>query len=267
MFLDNVVFIDSHCHLNYGEIAADLPGVLQRAKDAGVEKMLCINTKIQEFEDVYSIANNYSNIFATAGVHPHESGDTVHHSTPDNVRAFLEVASLRNKVVGLGETGLDYYYNHSPRDVQISMFDTHMQVAVAHDLPVIVHTRDSEEDTLAVLQKFAGRARGVIHCFSGTQNLANAVLDLGFYISVSGIVTFKKAEDIRSVLRTVPLDRLLIETDAPYLAPVPFRGRSNEPSYVVHTAEELAHIKGVSTAEIAKKTTENFHSLFTRVPR
>ncbi len=258
-------FIDSHCHLNYGDLADDLPGVMARARDANVTKMLCINTKLQEFEDVYNIAMNYPNVWASVGVHPHESGDVANHPSPDEIGTFLRTASAREKVVGFGETGLDYYYNHSPKNIQIAMFEAHLEAGVEKNLPVIVHTRDAEEDTIAVLKKFAGKARGVIHCFSGTQYLADEALALGFYISVSGIVTFKKADDIRNVLATVPRDKLLIETDAPYLAPVPYRGKPNEPSYVIHTAKVLADLHHVSVDTIAQVTSANFHNLFTKV--
>lgn len=258
-------FIDSHCHLNYGELSGAIDSVLARAQEAGVTKMLCINTKFQEFEDVYNIAHKYPNVSATVGVHPHEAGDKEHHHNAQMVREFLLKASERDKVVGFGETGLDYYYNHSPRDIQVEMFEAHLDAAVERDLPVIVHTRDAEEETIRVLKKYAGRVRGVIHCFSGTQYLADESLALGFYISVSGIVTFKKAEEIRDVLKTVPLDKLLIETDAPYLAPVPFRGKPNEPAYVKHTAECLAELKGVSVAELGNVTSANFHQLFSKV--
>lgn len=258
-------FIDSHCHLNYGALANDLPGVMARARAANVAKMLCINTKFQEFDDVYNIALKYPHVWATVGVHPHEAGDVVNHPSPAEIATFLREASLREKVVGIGETGLDYYYNHSPKDIQIAMFEAHLEAAAEKDLPVIVHTRDAEEDTLAVLRKFAGKARGVIHCFSGTQRLADEALALGFYISVSGIVTFKTANDIRTVLATVPLDRLLIETDSPYLAPVPYRGKPNEPSYVSYTAQTLASLQNVSVDEIACATTTNFYTLFTKV--
>lgn len=255
------MWIDSHCHLNYDDFGSDLPEVLRRAKDLGVKKMLTICTDMAEADSILQLANQHSELWCTVGVHPHEAKQTV-----DLTRLYEDLKSymVHEKVIGLGETGLDYYYEHSPRAEQQQAFQVHMDVAKEHDLPLIVHTRDAEEDTIACLKNQQGAVRGVIHCFSGSHWLAQQALDLGFYISISGIITFNKAEDIRQTLKSVPLDRILVETDAPYLAPVPKRGQRNEPAFMIHTAEKVAEIKGISTQELAKITTENFYRLFSK---
>lgn len=252
------MFIDSHCHLNGETFATDLDDVLKRAQDAGVHQCMTICTSLEEADEVLTLATSRQ-LFCSIGVHPHEADKVENLSTlPDTLNHYGQHASVK----ALGETGLDYYYEHSLRDLQKEAFRAHIAVAQELDLPLIVHTRDAEKDTIAILKENRGQVRGVIHCFSGTQALADAALDLGFYISFSGILTFKKADDLREIAKTVPLNRMLIETDAPYLAPVPYRGKRNEPSFVVKVAETLAEIKGLTVEEIGKITTQNYEELF-----
>ncbi|MGQ0741277.1 MAG: TatD family hydrolase [Alphaproteobacteria bacterium] len=254
------ILVDSHCHLDFPDFASELDSVLARARSAGVSQCLTIGTTLAKSPDVLAVAQRAA-VYCSVGVHPHEA-QVEPLSGPD---ALLQ-ASEHPKVIGFGESGLDYYYHHSPREQQIANFRVHCAAARAAHLPVIVHTRDAEHDTIEVLgdEREKGRLTGVIHCFTGTPRLARAALDIGFYISVSGIATFKKAEDLRATLKDVPLDRLLVETDAPYLAPQPVRGKRNEPAFVVHTAQMLADLKGINFETLAKATTDNFFRLFTK---
>ena len=258
------MLVDSHCHLDFPELSGDADGVIARARNAGVGHMLTIGTKITKFDGVLAMAERFANVSCSVGIHPHEAG----------VEPKMDVEKLMTlanhpKVVAFGETGLDFYYEHSPRAEQEASFRVHIAAAREAGLPVIVHTRDADDDTIAILQEEMGKGAftGLIHCFTGTQKLADAALALGLYISVSGIATFKNSSALRDVIRTVPLDRLLVETDAPFLAPMPHRGKTNEPAFVVHTARMLAELKGVSESEIATATTENFFRLFTKVTR
>ena len=253
------MLVDSHCHLDYLERDGDLDEVVERARRAGVGRIVTICTKLSEFEAVHGIALRYPDVVCSVGVHPHEAGEEGQ-ETPDRL---LELAALP-EVVGIGETGLDYYYEHSPRAAQQRSFRAHIAAARQSGLPLIVHARDADEDTVAILEEeyAKGAFPGVIHCFTAGPELAEAALAIGFYISLAGIVTFKNAEALRKTARKVPLDRLLVETDSPYLAPVPKRGRPNEPSYVVHTAAFLAELLGLSPDELAAATTENFGRLF-----
>ncbi|MDJ0980508.1 MAG: TatD family hydrolase [Kiloniellales bacterium] len=258
------MLIDSHCHLDYLARDGDLEEIVGRARRAGVSAMVTICTKLSEFDTVRSIAQRYPEVSCSVGVHPHEAEQEGQES-PDRLR---ELAKLP-EVVGIGETGLDYFYEHSPREAQQRSFRSHIAAARETGLPLIVHTRDADADTVAILREEveAGAVTGVIHCFSAGPELAEAALELGFYIGVSGIMTFKKAEELRETLRRVPLERLLVETDAPYLAPVPQRGKQNEPAFVVHTAAALAELKAVEADELAAVTSENFYTLFSRAPR
>lgn len=252
-----VTLVDSHCHLDYAA-AEDRPEIIARARRAGVATLLTISTKLSEFPTVRSIAESDPDIWCSVGVHPHEAA-----TEPGNDAARLIALTDHPKVVGIGETGLDFYYEHSPRAEQTNAFLAHIEAARATDLPVIVHTRDADAETAEILR--AERPpRGVIHCFSSGRELAETALDLGFYISLSGIVTFKTAEALRAIARDLPLDRLLVETDAPYLAPIPLRGKRNEPAYIVHTAALLAELRGISPAELAQVTSENFFRLFSK---
>ncbi|MBU6473651.1 MAG: TatD family hydrolase [Alphaproteobacteria bacterium] len=258
------MLVDSHCHLDFPEFAPELDAVVARAVAADVRVCVSIATTLKNFPRVRAIAEQFGNVYCSVGIHPHEAeAEPLAGPTP-----LIELAT-HPKVVGIGETGLDFYYAHSPREVQIANFRAHIEAARQTGLPLIVHTRDAEDDTIAILNEEMGKGAftGVIHCFTGTPRLAEAALKLGFFISVSGIATFKKADALRDTLRMVPLERLLVETDAPYLAPLPYRGKRNEPSFVVHTARALADLKGVSADEVARITTDNFFTLVTRAER
>ncbi len=260
------MLVDSHCHLDYPDFATEgVADIVNRAKAAGVGHFLTICTRIAEFENVLAVAKQFPFIHCTVGTHPHHAAE----SSEMNVTKNEIVAYTQNaKVVGIGETGLDYHYHHSPAAEQQKTFATHIEAALEADLPLIIHTRAADNDTVRLMRDTGqGRARGVMHCFSGGQELAEQSLALGFYISFSGIVTFKKAEELREVVRHVPLERILVETDAPYLAPIPHRGKRNEPAFVVHTARMVAQLKNISMEEVAKQTTENFFTLFSKVPQ
>lgn len=255
--------IDSHCHLDYEVLSSDMEGVLKRARDKGVKGFLTICTELSKIPVLAAIAESHGDVFATLGVHPHEVEKTLPEKELFDV---LVQGATHPKMVGFGETGLDYYYTHSPKADQQSAFKTHIEAALACDLPLIVHTRDAEVDTIDMIKTIGqGKARGVIHCFSGSAWLRDQALELGFYISASGILTFKSAEAIREHFKDVPFDRLLVETDSPYLAPVPYRGKSNEPAFVVETAKALAELRQVSFEELCVQTTENFLRLFSKV--
>ncbi|AIK95748.1 TatD family hydrolase [Candidatus Odyssella acanthamoebae] len=256
------MLVDSHCHLNFPEFKEDLPAVLHRAKLNGIATMLTINTRLTEAREIQAIAEGYSNIFCTVGVHPHDAQD---YASTDLKHQLLELAQ-HPKVVGLGETGLDYYYNNSPMSEQIESFEIHLDASKDLDLPVVVHTRNADADTLACMDRYRG-TQGVFHCFSGGLDMAKAGLARGYLISFSGIITFKKAEELREVVKYVPLDKILVETDAPFLAPIPHRGKRNEPAFTLHTAEMVAELKGISLKEVAVQTTDNFFNLFKRARR
>jgi TatD DNase family protein len=256
--------VDSHCHLDYLERDGEIEPVVARALQAGVGTLVTICTKLSEFDRIEAIARRFPRVFCSVGVHPHEAGKEGQ-ETPDRL---IELAG-HDKVVGIGETGLDYFYEHAPRAAQLVSFRAHIAAARETGLPLIVHARDADDDTVAVLQEeyAKGAFPGVIHCFTAGPALAKAALEIGFYISLAGIVTFKSAEDLRRTVADVPLDRLLVETDSPYLAPVPKRGKTNEPANVVYTADALARLCGVEMAEFADMTTDNFFRLFSRARR
>ena len=258
------MLIDSHCHLDFPELAKDEAGVLARARTAGVGGLLTIGTRLDQFDKVRAIAERHDNVWCSVGVHPHEAKEEGQ-KTPDR----LVEAAVHPKVIGIGETGLDFYYEHSPREEQATSFRAHIAAARQSGLPLIVHTRDADTETGDILEDEYGKGAftGLLHCFSSGPEIARRALDLGLYISISGIVTFKAAEQLRSIVRTVPLERLLVETDAPYLAPVPKRGKTNEPAFVAHTAAKVAELKGVSVAELEAATTENFFRLFAKAER
>ena len=258
------MLVDSHCHLDYPDLQKDFSGVLARAKSAGVETMLAIGTKLRDFDGVRAIADAHKNVFCTVGIHPHEAANE-----QTAAEALVELAR-HPKVVGIGETGLDYFYEKSPRAEQAENFRAHLRAAHISGLPLVVHTRDADADTAAMLDCAAIELPGtigVLHCFTSSLELAQKAIAHGYYISISGIVTFKNAEDLRATVRALPLDRLLVETDSPYLAPVPKRGKPCEPSYVLHTAEFVAKLKGVALAELAQTTSDNFYRLFSRARR
>ncbi len=254
------MLIDSHCHLDYPDLAPDLSGVLARAANAGVGAMLTIGTRMRDFPRVRAIAEAHPHIFCSVGIHPHEAAN----ENADT--AALIAAAAHPRVVGIGETGLDYFYDRSPRPQQQANFRTHIDAARRTGLPLIVHTRDADQDTAAILREGAGQGglSGVLHCFTSSRWLAEQALALGFYISISGIITFKNADELRQTVRALPLDRLLVETDSPFLAPVPMRGRPCEPAFVAHTAAKVAELKGVSRESLAAATTANFRALFSK---
>lgn len=266
------MFVDSHCHLSFPELQSQLPQIRQAMADAQVDRALCICTTLEEFDAVHALAMAYDNFWASAGVHPDNEG-----IAEPTVDKLLELAA-RPRVVAIGETGLDYYQmeerkgGRSVADLewQRDRFRTHIRAARACGKPLIIHTRDASSDTIAILKEEGedgspGAAGGVFHCFTETAQVARAALDLGFYISFSGILTFRNAVELREVARFVPLDRLLIETDSPYLAPVPYRGKVNNPSYVPLVARQVAELRGLSTEAVGEATSRNFETLFSAV--
>jgi TatD DNase family protein len=251
------VFVDSHCHLSFPELAADIEGVLARMRAANVHAAINICTTLEEFEAVHALAMAQPDIWCSVGVHP----DTQSGGEP-TLELLLELAQ-RPKIVAIGETGLDYYRLTEPLEWQRARFRTHIRAARAAAKPLVIHTRASAEDTLRIMrEEGAGEAGGVMHCFTETADVARAALELGFYISFSGIVTFKNARELQAVAAEVPLDRVLIETDSPYLAPVPMRGKVNEPSFVPHVAAKIAALKGLGMEQVAETTTRNTMCLF-----
>jgi TatD DNase family protein len=255
------MLVDSHCHLDFSDFDEDRDSIIASAVDAGVGYMLTICTHVSKFGEVIAVAEKYDNIFCTVGVHPHNAES----ESEVNARQLINMAK-HPKVVGFGETGLDFYYEHSSRDIQERLFRSHIKASRETGLPVIVHTRDADEDMERILRDEykKGTFTGLIHCFSGGQELADAVLEIGFSISFSGIVTFKKAENIRSVAKSMQLNRILVETDSPYLAPVPMRGKRNEPAFSIFTAEHIADLRGMDRESFFQATTDNFFSLFTK---
>ncbi|GHF28122.1 TatD-related deoxyribonuclease [Kordiimonas sediminis] len=254
--------VDSHCHLNYKGLVEEQGAVIDRARRAGVGCMLAINTKLSEYDDVRAIAENNSDVYATVGIHPHEA-----ENEPDvAIEALLERAS-HSKTVGIGETGLDYYYDNAPRDMQKVNFRNHIAAARTSGLPVIVHTRDADDDCINMLQAemAQGEFSGLIHCFTASQRLADACIEMGMSISISGIATFKSAKELQETVKTIPMDKLLVETDAPFLAPVPHRGKTCEPAFVMDTARFVADLKGVEFTDFTNITTSNFFNLFNKI--
>lgn len=258
------MLIDHHCHLDFPDFAGDLDGVVARAKAAGVGLMVTICTRVRRFDQILGLAERYPNVFCSVGTHPHYAHEELDVPVDEIVRL-----AAHPKVVAIGEAGLDYYYDNSPRAAQAEGFRNHIAAARATGLPLVIHARDADADVGTILE--AEMAKGpfaaVLHCYTGGLELARCGLALGLYVSFSGIVTFKKSDALREVAAAVPLDRLLVETDAPYLAPGKFRGKRNEPAYVAITAAEVARVKGVSEAELAGATTENFFRLYAKTPR
>ena len=255
------MLIDSHCHLEYEGLVEDQGGVLSRAREAGVQGFLNISTKLDEWEQVVGTAAREDDVWASVGIHPHNAD-----AHADLARETLLEATRHPKVVGIGETGLDYYYDRSDRATQQALFRMHVDVARETGLPLIIHTRDAEDDTAAILEDEMGKGSypALIHCFTASAAFGQRVLDLGLSISLSGIVTFKNAKDLQEVAKTVPADRLLVETDSPFLAPVPHRGKSCEPAYVADTARFVAELRHTTVEALAEQTTRNFHDLFSK---
>lgn len=252
------MFVDSHCHLDFPDFQNDLDDVIRRARDAGVAVVQTICTRLGRFDGVRALAERYDGVYCSVGVHPHHAAEE-----EATVEGLAERAR-HPRVIGIGETGLDYHYENSPKAAQQASFRTHIRTARMAGLPIIVHSREADEDTARILvEEMEGEPfTGVIHCFSSGRKLAERALEFGFYVSLSGIVTFENADELRAIARDLPLDRLLIETDAPYLAPVPRRGRRNEPAFVADTAAFLARLKGMGVEELAAATTASFFGLF-----
>ncbi len=252
-------WIDVHTHLNFLEVTPEV--AIADGRAVGVRRFFTIGTEPEDHEIVLQIAQKlYPEVMCTLGVHPHEA-----QKLSASVEEFILKHAPSKEVVAIGEIGLDYFYSHSPHDVQRAAFRRQLEIAEQLKLPVEIHTRDAEDDTLEILREFKGRVNGLIHCFTGTQKLADGALDLGFDISISGVVTFKKAEELKTVVKTLPLDRIHVETDAPFLAPMPHRGKKNVPAFVVHTAEVVAGLLGVSLEKLSEQTQVNARRLFSKL--
>ncbi len=254
------MIIDSHCHLTYEPMSNALNETIDRANKDGIKYMLTISTEDKSFEQILKIVNGYKSVYGTYGIHPHEAQSHQHIKSVD----IINKVNQNKKIIGIGETGLDFYYNHSEKKDQIYSFEEHISAAQKKNLPLIVHTRSAEKETLQILEKHSKKkeTKILIHCFTGSREFAFKLLDLGAYISASGVVTFKKSQDLANTFRDIPNEKILVETDAPYLAPVPLRGKPNEPSYIIHTVKFLSKIKNLSFDEFSKVTTNNFFNLF-----
>ena len=250
--------IDSHCHLDHEPLKSDLSNIIKRSKDVGIEKLLTISTSVESFQKIKNIINEDEIIFGTIGIHPHET-DNNEISIDYIVKNFEE----NPKIIGIGETGLDFYYNNSDKEKQIKSFKKHIVASIKTNSPLIVHSRNAEDETFEILNKYQGeKLKILMHCFTGSKNFAEKLLKLDAFFSASGIITFKNSMDLQETFKILPLEKILIETDSPYLAPVPNRGKKNEPSFLSYTAQKLADIKDVSKKEITKITTKNFNNLF-----
>lgn len=258
------MLIDSHCHLEYEGLVEDQQGVLNRAREAGIGGFLNISTRQREWDRVIATAAREPDVWASVGIHPHEADQHA-----DLGEGALIAAAAHPKVIGIGETGLDYYYDKSDRAVQQALFRTHISVSRETGLPLIVHTRDAEADTARILEEEMGKGAfpALIHCFTASAEFGRKVLDLGLAISLSGIVTFKNAKDLQDIAKVIPEDRLLVETDSPFLAPVPHRGKKCEPAYTADTARFIADLRGIEVAQLAEATTRNFFSLFRKASK
>ena len=254
------MIVDSHCHLDYPNLYDQLDEVVKRAKLNKVECLLTICTTLESFEKIKLIVNKFKNIYGTFGIHPHETKKFTH---IDN-KFILEIKKNNNKIIGIGETGLDFYYNYSDKDIQKKSFIEHIRAASELKIPLIVHSRNAESDTYEILksEKKNLDLKVLIHCFTGSTEFAKKLIDINCYISISGIITFNKSIELSRTVSMIPVDKLLVETDSPYLAPIPYRGKSNEPSYIVHTIDKLSQIMNIPKNEIIKKTTNNFKKLF-----
>ncbi len=251
------MLIDSHAHLEMRDFNTDRPEVIKRAVDAGVDYIVTVGTDLADCRKAVSIAAQFENVYAAVGIHPHEV-KAIDRKTYDD----LKILAGSNKVVAYGEIGLDFFRNLSPKDVQIRRFGEQLELANELDLPIVIHDREAHQETMSMLKSWKGKRRGVVHCFSGDKAMARTCLDLGFYISIPGTVTFPKSEKLREIVKELPADRILLETDAPYLTPQPYRGKRNEPAYVVHTARKVAEVKGLPLNEIGRITSQNVRELF-----
>lgn len=256
------MLIDSHCHLDFPDFASERDAVVERARAAGLKRMITISTRTDAFDSISLIAESYEDVFCTVGTHPHHA-----HEEAVSQDRLVELAR-HPKCVGIGEAGLDYHYDQTPRDIAARVFRTHIAAARQSGLPIVIHARDADADLAAILRDEMGKGAfaGVLHCFTSSAMLAEAALSLGLYISFSGVLTFKNSRSLREIARAVPMDRLLVETDAPYLAPVPYRGKRNEPAFVAAIAQVLAEVKGVSGQTITTETSANALRLFAKMP-
>ena len=250
--------IDSHCHLDHEPMYSDLKNVIYRSKDVGIEKILSICTTINSFEKIVKIINFDPIIYGTFGIHPHECSDNI--VTKEEI---INNVKKNNKIIGIGESGLDFYYNHSDKEKQLASFKTHIEASIHLNMPIIVHSRSAENETFRILKSYEKfKPKILMHCFTGSAEFAHKLLTLGSYFSASGIITFKNSTDLQETFKLIPNDKLLIETDSPYLAPVPLRGKKNEPSYIKHTLEKLANLKNTEVNKMKKITSYNFNLLF-----
>ena len=258
------MLVDSHCHLDFSDFAAELDAVVARARDVGIGRMVTISTRVSKHAQVLAIAEKFPDVFCSVGTHPHNA----HEELNIDAKALIAIAQ-HPKVVAIGEAGLDYHYDKSPRDAQAQGFRQHIAAARETGLPLVIHAREADADMTRILHEETGKGAfpAVLHCFTGGRDLAFAAIALGHYVSFTGILTFKNSKDLRDIAAALPAERVLVETDAPYLAPLPHRGKRNEPSYVVETAKVLAATRGVSAEDVARQTTENFFRLFNKVPR
>jgi len=254
------MIIDSHCHLDYPDLHDQLESVLKRAKNNQVDKLLTICTTLNSFEKIKSIINKYNNIYGTFGIHPHE----VKNFQNVNFDYIVNAKNENHKIIGIGETGLDYYYNHSDKKIQKKSFVEHIRASSKLNIPIIVHSRNAETDTFDILneEKKNSDIKVLMHCFTGSNDFAKKLIDIDCNISISGIITFKNSSELAETVSKIPLNNLLVETDSPYLSPVPCRGKTNEPSYIIHTIEKLAQIKKISKDKVIESTTNNFRELF-----
>jgi TatD DNase family protein len=258
------MLIDSHCHLEFPELQREIDAVVARAETAGIARMVTISTRVRRHDALLAIAERFSPVYCSVGTHPHHAAEE-----SDVTLAELRERAARPKVVAIGEAGLDYYYDRSPRDVQERVFRTHIAAARESGLPLVIHTRDADADMIRILEDETGDRSfaAVLHCFSSGRELAERAIALGHYISFTGILTYKKSDELRAIAASLPADRIMVETDSPYLAPQSRRGKRNEPAFVVETAQVLADTRGVSLDTIAQETTDNFFRLFSKVPR
>ncbi|WP_102958620.1 TatD family hydrolase [Mangrovicella endophytica] len=255
----SLFLVDSHCHLDFPDFEGERAALIERARAAGVQMMVTISTRVARLDQLLAISEAHPNVYASVGTHPHNAAEEADVSTAELVRL-----SAHPRIVAIGEAGLDYFYDNAPRDVQASVFRRHIEAARETGLPLVIHARDADDDVARILEEEAGKGAFpfILHCFSSGRALAEAGLALGGYVSFSGILAFKRSEELRAIAADVPLERLLVETDAPYLAPPPYRGKRNEPAYVAHTATVLAEVKGTDLDGIAQATTDNFFRLF-----
>jgi len=258
------MLVDSHCHLDFPDFASELDAVVARAQTQGIVRIVTISTRVKRHDELIAIAERFPDVYCSVGTHPHHAQEE-----PDIGTKELVERTRHPKVVAIGEAGLDYHYDHSPRDLQEKSFRAHIAAARETGLPLVIHARDADADVAQILTQETGKGAfpAVLHCFTGGRDLAMTAIGLGLSISFTGILTFKNSQNLRDIAKELPADRVLVETDAPYLAPGPYRGKRNEPAYVVETAKVLAQVRGVSPEEIARQTTDNFFRLFNKVPR